>query len=448
VRYGVLAYLCTLAFVLYLDRVCISKAAPDLMAELDISYGQMGYVFGAFTLAYGLFEVPVGRWGDRFGSRGVLIRIVLWWSAFTVLTGCVWPFALDTGWRLPGLGVPLVFNSFALLLLVRFLFGAGEAGALPNSARVIARWFPQGRRGPAQAAINAAMLVGGALAPIIAAYLIQSAGWRLSFLLFGALGVIWAVAFWAWFRDDPADHPAVNEAELRLIQGKPDHDTPPSEHPQVPWRMVLGSPTVLLLGGIMSTTAFTAYMYFFWYPTYLQSARNASNLEAGWLAGLVLAGGSIGCILGGYVGDWLVRRTGEQRWTRRCLGFVGLASAALLLVSSIHCNDPLAAVALTALASFSAYLTLPNWWAVVTEISGEHLGALFGLLNSLGVPGAFLSSVFLGWFADWRNSQGFTGRDQWDSAFYAYAGALLCGACAWLLVDPSRSVVDAKNKGG
>src|SRR5437867_7703104 len=146
VRYRVLAWLCSLSFILYIDRLCISKAAPQIEEELGISHTAMGFVFGAFTVAYGLFEVPTGRWGDRFGSRGVLTRIVLWWSAFTMLTGCVGKFSLDSGsrisWAWSETGIPLLFNSFMLLLLVRFLFGAGEASALPNAARVVARWFP------------------------------------------------------------------------------------------------------------------------------------------------------------------------------------------------------------------------------------------------------------------------------------------------------------------
>src|SRR5262245_31241288 len=170
VRYGVLGYLCALSLILYIDRICISKAGPSMQDDLDLSNTQMSFVFGAFTIAYGLFEVPTGRLGDRYGSRGVLTRIVLWWSLFTALTGCVWNFTLDSGYAmvLPGIGVEflLLINSFIALLVIRFLFDAGEAGALPNSTRVVARWFPPGQRGPAQGLINTSMLVGGAATPV------------------------------------------------------------------------------------------------------------------------------------------------------------------------------------------------------------------------------------------------------------------------------------------
>jgi MFS transporter, ACS family, glucarate transporter len=446
VRYGVLGYLCALSFILYIDRVCISKAATPMMQDLELSQTEMGFVFGAFTVAYGLFEVPTGRWGDRYGSRGVLTRIVLWWSAFTALTGCV--FTLDSGYslRLPGLevAVPIMVSGYVLLLVVRFLFGAGEAGALPNSARVIARWFPPGSRGPAQGLITTSALVGGAVAPVIAAYLIQLAGWRLSFVIFGALGLVWAAAFYLWFRDDPARHPGVNEAELRLISAAGKSAPLAERHPPVPWGRVLTSANVWLLGGVSTCTSFVSYMYFSWYPTYLEKGRQVDNILSGWLSSLVLAGGALGCVLGGYLTDFLTRRTNSRRWGRRLIGVTGLITAAVLLTASVRCKAPVAAALLTAGASLTAFTALPSWWAVVTEISGQHLGALFGLMNSLGVPGAVLSQIFFGWFADRRGELGYTGRDQWDPGFYVYSGVLLIAALGWLFIDATRSAVEPR----
>jgi sugar phosphate permease len=299
VRYGVLAFLAVLAFVLYVDRVCIGKAAPAIEAELGLSHTEMGFVFAAFTLAYCLFEVPTGAWGDRHGSRGVLTRIVLWWSAFTALTGAA--------------------GTLGSLLLIRFLFGAGEAGALPNTARILARWFPPGRRGPAQGCINSTALVGGAVAPVAAAYLIELIGWRLAFVVFALPGLAWAVVFYRWYRDDPVDHPAVNAAERLLTSGAA---APPggSGHPPIPWRAVLTSANVWLLGGVISCTAFNSYLVFSWYPTYLEKGRGVDPVEAGWLAGLVLLGGALGSTLGGFLSDWLIRRFGSPRRGRSGLG--------------------------------------------------------------------------------------------------------------------------------
>jgi ACS family glucarate transporter-like MFS transporter len=446
VRYRVLAWLCSLSFILYLDRLCISKAALDIEKELGINDTAMGFVFGAFTVAYGLFEVPTGRWGDRFGSRGVLTRIVFWWSAFTMLTGCVWPFSLDSGYRIPFPGVdnpvPLLFDSFLLLLLIRFLFGAGEAGALPNAARVVARWFPSGGRGPAQGMINTSALIGGAVAPVIAAYVIQLRGWRWAFLLFGLLGVVWAAGFYRRFRDSPADHPAVNEGERQFIAAGA-AAPPRAEHAPVPWGRVLRSVNVWLLGGVISCSAFVTYMYFFWYPIYLEKGRGVESILSGWLSGMVLAGGAVGATLGGYLSDWLVRLTRERRRSRRLIGCCSLGVAALALLASVQCEGAVAATCFATLACLSVHAVLATWWAAVTDISGQHLGSLFGLLNSMGVPGAVASQLFFGYFADWMREQGFTGRDQWDPGFYVYAAVLLVGAFGWLFIDATKSVVEA-----
>ena len=205
----------------------------------------------AFTLAYGLFEVPTGRWGDRIGGRRVLTRISLWWSAFTAITGAC------TGlWTLVG---------------VRFLFGAGEAGAFPNVARVLSRWFPDEERGRAQGVLLAASSIGGALAPFLAAVLIQAIGWRWTFAAFGGVGAAWAAGFWWWFRDDPATHPAVGPAELAHIGRRA---TSSDVHTAIPWAAVARNPSIRALGLIMALGSFNSYIYFSWYPKYLKDGRH------------------------------------------------------------------------------------------------------------------------------------------------------------------------------
>jgi MFS family permease len=436
----------SLVFILYLDRVCIAKAEISIREDLQISKTQMSYVFGAFTFAYGLFEVPTGRWGDRFGSRGVLTRIVLCWSAFTALTGCVWRFSLGSddefslgSWHF---GVASICNSFVLLMLIRFLFGAGEAGALPNIARVVARWVPAHERGWTQGIILTCMQLGAVVSPVVANYLIAAVGWRWTFVVFGCLGVVWGTIFYLWFRDDPDQHPAVNTAERALIARGTTARATESEHPPIPWGLVLSSLNVWLLGLIISCSAFASYMYMFWLPTYLIEGRRVDSDLAGWLAALALGGGALGALCGGPLSTLVVRWTGERRWSRRLLGFTLIGCAGLFLGASVFCDTPVSACLCISLACLCGHAQLSNWWAVVIEISGRHLGALFGLMNSMGVPGAFLSPIFLGTFADYRKAEGFYGRDQWDPAFFLYAGLLVVGASCWLLVDPTKSAVE------
>lgn len=439
VRYGVMGFLCSLAYILYIDRICIGQAGTVMKAELGLSNSQWGLVGVAFQIAYGIFEPATGHWGDRFGSRWVLLRIVLWWSAFTALTGCVWAFDLEV---LPGFAL----NGFLLLLAIRFLFGAGEAGALPNAARVISQWFPPGRRGPAQALISTSAQIGGATAPWVAAYFIQSeyVGWRLAFVIFGSLGVVWAFFFARWFRDDPAAHPAVNEAERRYIQG----DRPPAAardggHHAIPWKSILGNPNLWLLGIINTCTSFYSYMLFFWFPTYLKEGRGLDEITSGRVGSLPYLFGATGVLLGGYLGDWLTRRIGSRRLALSCMGTGGLILAGGLVASSVRADAPLVAVLLCSVGYFCSYIQLAAWWAAVGDIGGRHLGALFGLCNMIGLIGGGVSQAFLGKFADHMQALGFQGRAQWDPAFPLYAGVLCLGGVLWLFVNPYRTVASS-----
>src|SRR5436305_778779 len=169
VRLVVLAFACTLSLITYLDRVCIMRVQDDIKSHLGLSPEQMGLVFSAFLLGYALFEVPGGWMGDRWGSRRVLTRIVLWWSVFTALTGFVNYFSYDSGLRIPFFGhvIPVLFDSFLAILLVRFLFGCGEAGAYPNLTRVNGLWFPFRERAFAQGAVWMSARLGGAVAPFV-----------------------------------------------------------------------------------------------------------------------------------------------------------------------------------------------------------------------------------------------------------------------------------------
>src|SRR5437762_9699379 len=170
-RGRVLTFAFLLAVVTYLDRICISAAAPFIMEDLHLTVLQMSAVFSAFTLAYSLFEIPSGWLGDTRGPRRVLTRIVLWWSAFTMLTGAS--------------------RGFQSLVAIRFLFGAGEAGAFRNIARAFSRWFPRIERGRANGVMFLGSRMGGMLSVPIALRLVRSWGWRARLGFCGRLGLVW-----------------------------------------------------------------------------------------------------------------------------------------------------------------------------------------------------------------------------------------------------------------
>jgi MFS transporter, ACS family, glucarate transporter len=438
VRYLVLAFLAAMTFILYLDRSCISQAAPAIQEELHISETQKAMIFNAFALAYALFEIPAGRWGDRFGSRRIVTRIVLWWSFFTALTGAA--------------------GGFLSLVIIRFLFGAGEAGALPNSARILREWFPISARGRAQGIVTTAMLLGGAASNATSQWLINQIGWRWSFPVFALVGVGWALVFYLWFRDDPADHPQANDAERRLIAagrmpgqslasatgahdpGLVDHKS--EAHEPIPWARVFSCANVWLLSGVIITMTAMSELLNSWYPTYLQQARGATPAVSGPLTTMVLIPGAVAAFFGGWLTDWLVRTTGSRRWGRTAQAVVGAGIAGFGIVASIWTESTVAASAFIALVSFGVQLQLPAWWACATQVSGRHLGAIFGLMNMMGGLGRILSGTFIGGFADWRKSQGFTGRAQWDPSLYLYVAIALFGMVLWALINPEKTVDD------
>jgi MFS family permease len=435
VRYTVMSLLCGLAFVLYIDRICIGQAASVMMKELDISKAHWGWVGVAFQIAYAIFEPTTGHWGDRYGSRRVLIRIVLWWSIFTALTGAVWKFSWEIG---SGVAV----TSFALLLLIRFLFGAGEAGALPNAARVISIWFPPGRRGPAQALISACAQIGGMTAPWVTAFFISSPaiGWRLSFVIFGALGLVWIALFRWLFHDDPKEHPGVNEAELRYIAMGRIESQVKSTELRIPWFSVLSNHNIYLLGLANACSSFYSYMLFSWFPTYLKEGRGLTEGQSGLLGTLPYLCGATGVLLGGYLGDILTRELGSRRRALGLMGTVGLIVAGVLVGSSIYVDSPLFAVSLCSIGYFFAYIQLAAWWAAMSDVGGRHLGAMFGLCNMVGLSGGAISQVFLGYYVEYNEGLQLTGRAAWDPAFQIYALVLICGGVLWLFIDPRKQV--------
>ena len=405
-RFVVLGVLCLLSGILYLDRICISQALPSIKQDLKLSNTEASFVLMAFTLAYGLFEIPTGRWGDLIGGRKVLTRISLWWSAFTALTGActgLWP-----------------------MITVRFLFGAGEAGAFPNAARVLSRWFPDAERGRAQGVFLAASQIGGALAPFLAAVLIRNIGWRWTFAAFGGLGAVWAANFWWWFRDDPANHPAVNAAEVEHIGRRASSE---NAHGHIPWTAVSRNPSIWFLSSIMIFGSFNSYIYFSWFPTYLIKGRGVESTEAGMMASLVLACSAIGTFFGGQILDRVV--TGKGLIRRRLMGGSAFFAAAAFLSCSLMSQNPWQAALLAGLSCFMTQATQSLWWSCAIGISGKHVGALFGLMNSAGVFGAISSQYLVGAIADWLGTHGHTGRAQWDPIFYIDVGVLIAAGLTW-----------------
>lgn len=406
-RYWVVAFAVALAVIQYVDRVCISKAMPSIQRELGFSNLQVGYVFGAFTLAYALFEIPGGWLGDRFGPKKVLMRVVLWWSFFTAATA----------WT----------GSALTMIAVRFLFGAGEAGCFPNITKAFTTWLPRDERVRAQSILWLAARWGGALTPLLVVAVLGIVGsWRRAFEIFGSLGVVWAFFFYRWFRDNPHQHPSVNDAERRLLTGV---ENLASSHASVPWRVFVTSPSAWLLWIQYACLSYVWYFYVTWYPTYLDATygKTLSPVTLAVLAGLPLFGGGFGSLIAGFCTAPLARRAGGVGPSRRLLAAFGFVAASGLLLASAFAANPFVLALLITLAGMFNDFVLPCAWGACMDVGGRFAGTFSGAMNMMGNLGGFLAPIAIGYVLDRTGS--------WNLTFYISSVVYLAGAVCWMLLD-------------
>jgi ACS family glucarate transporter-like MFS transporter len=411
VRARVLGFAFLLAVVTYLDRVCISAAAPYIMQDLHLSVLQMSVVFSAFTLSYSLFEIPSGWLGDVKGPRRVLTRIVLWWSAFTMLTAAA--------------------RGFASLVVIRFLFGAGEAGAFPNIARSFSRWFPARERGRANGVMFLGSRMGGMLSAPIALLIVARWGWRTSFVMFGLLGVVWAAAWFGWYRDRPDENPAVSREELAWIQQDGHAGDGHTSGAGTPWRALLRSRNLYAICAMYFAFGYGLYFYFTWLPTFLITVLGFSLLGGGIFAALPFLLAGIADLVGGWLTDSLSKRYGLR--VGRChLGFAAFLTCAVLVFSSTLPIPAIAKAVLLALALASADLALGACWAVPIDVAPDQAGVITGCMNTLGNLGGLLGPLVVGIAVDRWHS--------WTFPFYVTALVYAAGALAWLAIDPTLPI--------
>ncbi len=406
VRHKVLGLLFVLMLVTYLDRVCFSTTAGAMAEELGLSLEQIGMAGSSFVLGYVLFEIPGGWLADRYGARLMLTRIVLWWSAFTALTGAAW--------------------NFAALVAIRFLFGCGEAGAFPGAASCIARWFPRHELGRAQSIVMFGSRIGFAMTSWVVIALMTAHGWRAVYWIFAALGLAWAIVWSAWFRDRPEAHPALAGEELSLIQ---EHRPASAHRPRVRWGVLLANRNVWALCGMYSGYTWGLYFYIQWLPTYLQHARGLALQQIGPTAAAVLVSGAAANLLGGWISDRLLPRRGI-RAARRIPAIAGLLAAGVFLGLAATVSDSALALLFLALSFGSAELILGVTWATCLDIGGDAAGVVSGTMNSIGQIGGALAPWLIGSMVD---RTGGWERPLLVSSVYYIASALL-----WLLIDPQR----------
>jgi sugar phosphate permease len=407
-RYRVLALLCSLTTLTYLDRICISIVGVRIKTEFALTNTQFGWVLASFSLAYALFEIPSGVLGDRIGPKALFIRIVLLWSLFTALTG------LATG--------------LVSLMIIRFLFGAGESGTYPNCMIVISRWFPVQEIGRSLTWVGIGSQIGSAIAPLIIIPIAVSYGWRASFYVNAAIGVIWVLICYVWFRNFPSQMKKITPQEVQYIESNRRFS---SSHHHIPWKVILKNRNLWTLMLMYFCCQWANYFFIAWMPVYLQEGRGFSENAMKQITSVLFMVGITGFLAGGAAGDWFLKHRG-LKMGRRLTGMLGLGCCGLLLfVAGFSANNTLTACCLIG-ANFSFSFGVMVSYAVCADIGRNNAGTVTGAMNFFGQMGAFFLALIFGRIVQVTH--------RFDYPVYVVAVVLCIGCLLWLAINPEKQL--------
>lgn len=399
-RNVILVMLVVLSVITFLDRTCITFSSMEIKNDLGIGQDGWGWVMSIFTLSYGLMQIPLGALGDRMGHRWVLALIVLWWSAFTAFTGLA--------------------GGLMSMLAIRFCFGIGEAGASPCSTSVISRWFEKDKVGKAQGYVWAATRMGGAAAPFIVIPMIASPmiGWRVSFYILGAIGIVWSLVWFFYYRDrKPSAEAAIAKADA----------------PRIPWKKMFTNAQFWILCLMYFFYAFGSWFFFTWFPEYMKQGRGFSADELKYAVAIPFIMSMIGNIAGGHLTDRLTAKYGISIG-RKALGSVCLTISAVCMVLAAFMPGKVSVFIFLSLCFGIFDLMLPSAWALCIDLGKRFAGSVSGAMNTFGNLGGFCCSLMFGYLLKSTND--------YDLPLYVIAGMLILSAILFAFINPKKPIIE------
>ena len=400
----------TLSLLLYIDRACISVAKDPIAQTLGLTDGQMGWVLSIFALGYSLFQTPAGVLIDRFGPRRMLTAVVVFWSAFTALTGTAW--------------------NFISLIVIRFLFGAGEAGAFPGVSRAFFSWIPLKERGIVQGINFSGSRLGAAFALPAVALLIQTVGWRNSFMIQGSVVFIWAIMWYTFFRDLPEKCKAVTDEEKDYIISYRQKTDGSNTEPMTLKRL-LGSGNMWLAMGQYFGSNFTFFFCLTWLLPHLKSKYNLEIVEAGFFASAPLIFGAFGNWVSGFLVDYIYKR-GNWKMSRRLPAVTGFILVILGLIGSVYQQNIAGSIIFLSVAVFGADMTLSPSWSFCMDIGRRHAGTVSGTMNMAGNIGSFVTALAFPYLKEWTGSV--------MPFFFTGAALALLSIFCWIKMDTTIEI--------
>ncbi|MBO7325064.1 MAG: MFS transporter, partial [Bacteroidales bacterium] len=396
-RSWILVMLIFLGVVTFLDRINITVAGSAIMRDLNLTPDQWGWILSAFILSYGLMQIPMGAMGDKRGHRSTLALIVLWWSAFTAFTGMA--------------------GGFVSLILIRFMFGIGEAGSSPCSTGVISRWFPKKEVGKAQGFIWAASRMGGALTPFIVLPVITYLGWRAAFYILGAVGVIWSIVWYLFYRNQPKEMRGISAEEI--AEAPVTQMAVSTEKVSIPWKSLLSSKQFWLILSMYFFYAFGSWFFFSWFPTFMELGRGFEKDQLTYAIAVPFVMSMIGNISGGYLTDKLSAKYG-LKVGRKALGSSSLIVSAIFMFLAAFIPGKMQVFIFLSLAFGIIDLMLPSAWALCIDLGKKYSGAASGAMNTAGNLGGFVCSLIFGYVV--------SATGNYNLPLYIIAGMLVISA--------------------
>lgn len=412
-RSWILVMLIFLGVVTFLDRINITVAGSAIMRDLNLTPDQWGWILSAFILSYGLMQIPMGAMGDKRGHRSTLALIVLWWSAFTAFTGMA--------------------GGFVSLILIRFMFGIGEAGSSPCSTGVISRWFPKKEVGKAQGFIWAASRMGGALTPFIVLPVITYLGWRAAFYILGAVGVIWSIVWYLFYRNQPKEMRGISAEEI--AEAPVTQMAVSTEKVSIPWKSLLSSKQFWLILSMYFFYAFGSWFFFSWFPTFMELGRGFEKDQLTYAIAVPFVMSMIGNISGGYLTDKLSAKYG-LKVGRKALGSSSLIVSAIFMFLAAFIPGKMQVFIFLSLAFGIIDLMLPSAWALCIDLGKKYSGAVSGAMNTAGNLGGFVCSLIFGYVV--------SATGNYNLPLYIIAGMLVISAIIFMFIDPTKQLISDK----
>ena len=399
-----------LTILLYVDKACISAAKKHISTCLGFSMTDFGWIMAVFTLGYALFQAPSGKLADKKGARGVIAGIVTIWSILTAITGFAW--------------------SYTSMLIIRFLFGAGEAGAFPALSKVVYNWYPVGERGIIQGINFSGSRIGAAFAMPLVAWLLNEIGWRHTFLVFGCFGILYGVLWYVFFKDKPEEVGFIGSDEVEYILNNR-QKTEQGPQKKLPFSTILQSSTIWKTSIQYICSNFTFYFSLTWMYPYIQERFQLGLVEAGFYTSIPLVAGAVGNWLAGILVDNIYRK-GKWTLSRRLPAIIGFLLSAIGMIAVTQVSSPLASVAFMSLAVFGADMTLSPSWAFCIDIGKENAGIVSGTMNMAGNLGAFVTIIAFPYLFKWTG--------QYEPFFFICAALSCIAAIIWLTLHPEKSI--------